>query len=182
MKNNEGSLEFVDTSDMTVMSTVQHPGCNGLEWDPSGRYVCTWLSIAVSKQDCNVWVWSSTGRLLTKLANIDLVCRTAWRPRPACLLSDAKIKEVKRNMRRYTAQFEMHDRMRSTHANKAMVDRRIQLHKDYQEWRTHLLAKFEKEKEERENIRGSKWLSLICRAYVVFIDASLLPCRSQRVG
>jgi len=40
-----GILEFVDTSDMTVMTTPQeHFMCTDVEWDPTGRYVATAVS------------------------------------------------------------------------------------------------------------------------------------------
>ena len=40
-----GVLEFVDTSDMTVMTPPQeHFMCTDVEWDPTGRYVTTAVS------------------------------------------------------------------------------------------------------------------------------------------
>ena len=40
-----GSLEFYDCNDMTLMNAVEHTAATDLEWDPTGRYVVTSVSI-----------------------------------------------------------------------------------------------------------------------------------------
>ena len=40
----EGQLEFYDTSDMTLMNSVEHTQATDLKWDPTGRYVVTSVS------------------------------------------------------------------------------------------------------------------------------------------
>ena len=40
-----GGLEFIDTSDFTVSNTTDHYGVSDVEWDPTGRYVVTAVSL-----------------------------------------------------------------------------------------------------------------------------------------
>lgn len=45
LRNMNGTLEFVDTSDMTIMTpSVEHFQCTDIEWDPTGRYVTSAVS------------------------------------------------------------------------------------------------------------------------------------------
>ena len=39
-----GALDFIDTSDMTVMNQAEHDMATDVEWDPTGRYVVTGVS------------------------------------------------------------------------------------------------------------------------------------------
>ena len=49
---NSGMLEFVDTADMTVMSSGEHMGATELEWCPTGRFVTTTVSHFYQKVCC----------------------------------------------------------------------------------------------------------------------------------
>lgn len=52
---NNGVLEFVDTSDFTVMNQTEHYRVSDVEWDPTGRYVVTatskWKSKVIIKRN-----------------------------------------------------------------------------------------------------------------------------------
>lgn len=39
-----GRLEFVDTSDFTIMAQNEHFMATDIEWDPTGRYVASGIS------------------------------------------------------------------------------------------------------------------------------------------
>ena len=41
----DGHLEFYDTNDMSMMNAADHQSATDLEWDPTGRYVVTSVSI-----------------------------------------------------------------------------------------------------------------------------------------
>ena len=53
-----GILEFVDTSDMTVMAQTEHFMATDVEWDPTGRYVATAVSWWGHKVDNAYWMWN----------------------------------------------------------------------------------------------------------------------------
>lgn len=39
-----GQLIFVDTNDMSVMAKPEHPDLSNVEWDPTGRYVISYVN------------------------------------------------------------------------------------------------------------------------------------------
>lgn len=44
-----GSLEFIDTNDFLVMNTSEHFKASVVEWDPTGRYVVTAVTMWKTK-------------------------------------------------------------------------------------------------------------------------------------
>ena len=59
--------------------------------------------------DNGIYVWSTLGRLVRKVP-LDRLGHFAWRPRPCSLLTDAELKDTRKNMKRYISRFEMQDR------------------------------------------------------------------------
>ena len=73
----------------------------------------------------------------------------AWRPRPERLLSKEEMKNVRKNLREYSRQFEEIDQAKKSSANKAVVEARRRMLEEWIAWRErtelHLL-------EEREDM------------------------------
>lgn len=67
--------------------------------------------------DNGYWIWTFQGRIL-KRVNLNAFNQLLWRPRPPTLLTAEQIKEIKKNLKKYSAQFESKDRMRLTRASK----------------------------------------------------------------
>lgn len=44
-----GQLIFVDTNDMSIMSKQEHPDLSEVEWDPTGRYVTSYVHLYNAK-------------------------------------------------------------------------------------------------------------------------------------
>ena len=40
-----GQLIFVDASDMSIMSKQEQPDLSDIEWDPTGRYVTSYVNL-----------------------------------------------------------------------------------------------------------------------------------------
>jgi translation initiation factor 3 subunit B len=49
------------------------------------------------------------------------VVQLVWRPRPPTLLSKDQIKEIKKNLKKYSDQFNAKDKMRLSRASKELV-------------------------------------------------------------
>ena len=129
-----GVFEFIDTSDFTSMGTNEHFMCTDVEWDPTGRYVITGVSWWGHKVDNAYWIWNFQGKILKK-ATVDKFCQLTWRPRPPTLLSKEQLKDVKKNLKKYSDQFIAKDKMRLSKASKELVAKRQAMMEDYTSYR-----------------------------------------------
>ncbi|XP_074648217.1 eukaryotic translation initiation factor 3 subunit B-like [Tubulanus polymorphus] len=153
LRSMSGSLEFIDTNDMTIMNMNEHFMATDVEWDPTGRYVASAVSWWGHKVDNAYWIWNFQGRLLQKQP-LERFCQLLWRPRPPSLLTDAMIKEIKKNMKKYSAQFEVKDRMSQTKASKELIERRQKKVDEFLKYREQVMAEYQEQKPQRMALRG----------------------------
>uniref|UniRef100_A0A131XUJ2 Eukaryotic translation initiation factor 3 subunit B n=1 Tax=Ixodes ricinus TaxID=34613 RepID=A0A131XUJ2_IXORI len=130
LRTMSGSLEFVDTSDFTVMNQNDHFMASDVEWDPTGRYVVTGVSWWLHKTDNAYWLWSFQGRVLRK-CNMDRFCQLLWRPRPPSLITEEKLREIRKNFKKYSEQFDLRDRASMTKASKEVMEKRKKMLEDF---------------------------------------------------
>lgn len=71
----------------------------------------------------------------------------SWRPRPATLLTKEEQKQIRKNLREYSRQFEEEDAQRITGANQEIIDMRRE---KYREWLDFRAMVEEDAAEERE--------------------------------
>ncbi|GBN06702.1 Eukaryotic translation initiation factor 3 subunit B [Araneus ventricosus] len=153
LRSMSGKLEFIDTADFTVMAQNEHFMATDVEWDPTGRYVVTGISWWMHKVDNAFWLWSFQGKLLRK-HDLERYCQLLWRPRPPTLLSEEKIKEIKKNLKKYSAQFDIKDRMSLSKASKEIVEKRRKLMEDFRSLRQKRLEDFSAKKKCRLELRN----------------------------
>ncbi|XP_076808792.1 eukaryotic translation initiation factor 3 subunit B-like [Clavelina lepadiformis] len=127
-------LEFIDTSDMSVMNTGEHLMVSDIEWDPTGRYLVSIVSWWAHKIDNAYWVWSFQGRLLRKHPTEQL-CQLLWRPRPPTLLNHSQIKKIRKEHKSYSKIFEAKDRQLQNRASKEIIEKRRHLMERYLSYR-----------------------------------------------
>ncbi|XP_013408544.1 eukaryotic translation initiation factor 3 subunit B [Lingula anatina] len=152
LRSMNGTMEFIDTSDMTVMNQVEHYMASDVEWDPSGRYVVSAVSWWAHKVDNAYWMWNFQGRLLSKHP-LERFCQFLWRPRPPSLLTPEMIKDIKKNMKKYSTQFELKDRMTQSKASKELIERRRKMCDDFNKYRAKLQEVVRNQKQERLALR-----------------------------
>lgn len=154
LRTMSGVLEFVDTSDFTIMAQSEHFMATDIEWDPTGRYVVTSVSWWLHKVDNSFWVWTFQGRLVRK-NDLERFCQFSWRPRPPPLLGEEKIKEIRKNLKKYSAQFDIKDRMTLSKASKELVEKRKNLMDEFRAYRKKMIEEYKNNKKYRLQLRDN---------------------------
>ena len=134
------SNQIVD--ELTLMASGEHYNCTDIEWDPTGRYVVSYVSSWHVVNDNGLTVWTLTGQELAK-QNISGLKQFVWRPRPKTLLSSAEQKKIKKNLKDYSKEFEEEDAALSNKASTEVQEKRRAQLTAYKS----LIAKFDSLKE-----------------------------------
>lgn len=134
-------LEFWNVNEMVLLATKEHFLATDVQWDPSGRYVVSFVSAWKHTSDNGYCVWDLKGDLIHK----QLLPRFAtllWRPRPASLLSAEKQKEIKKNYKTYAAAFEAADLRASNLESSDSAAVRLMDIRAWNEFRRRCLERF----------------------------------------
>merc|ERR1712113_1101340 len=152
LRSMNGVLEFVDTSAFTAMGGGEHFMCTDVEWDPTGRYVMTGVSWWGHKVDNAYWLWNFQGKIL-KRSSVEKFCQLVWRPRPPTLLSKEQIKEIKKNLKKYSVKFNQKDAQRSNKASAELAARRQKLMSSFSEWKEQKEEEYAMARDKRMALR-----------------------------
>ena len=61
-KSMSGQLEFFSADEFDIMNAAEHFMCTNVDWDPTGRYVCTSVQVHQMENGFNIWLFN--GQLL----------------------------------------------------------------------------------------------------------------------
>ncbi|TMS34910.1 hypothetical protein L596_002408 [Steinernema carpocapsae] len=146
MESTNGNIFFIDTnkSEPTRTNCAEHTGFNRGYWDPTGRYFVSCI-VATNRStvDCGYRLYTFQGRELFR-KNLDRMTQFKWRPRPPVKLSDAKVKEIRKNMKTTSQKFEEEDKRERGKASKEVIEKRRKIMV-----REANLADYEKQRDER---------------------------------
>lgn len=133
----QGTLEFWgfnDKSDIELLSTAEHYNATNLEWDPSGRYIISYQSYWTHQVDNTFIIWDFKGSNLRKQP-VDKLKQVKWRPRPPTLLSQEKVKEIKKSLREYSSNFDVEDAEKMLKTLSIAQQRLFKLREEWNQWR-----------------------------------------------
>ncbi|CEJ56701.1 Putative Eukaryotic translation initiation factor 3 subunit B [Penicillium brasilianum] len=134
------------SANLQLMKTVEHYGVTDIEWDPTGRYVVSSASVWTHSME-NGWnLHTFSGTTLSENPT-EKFKQFLWRPRPPTLLSKEEQKQVRKNLREYSKEFDEEDRYAVDIANTAVVEQRKRV---LSEWLAWLRREKEIQAEERE--------------------------------
>ncbi|KAJ1726637.1 Translation initiation factor 3 subunit b [Coemansia biformis] len=143
-----GTIEFYDTDfdqaaaaksgnpgdAITLVASVEHYGVTDLEWDPSGRFVATWVSSWRHSSENGYTLWDFRGQELQHSAVEDFK-QFVWRPRPEPLLSEEQRRLVRRDLKAYSKEFDELDERRLHAADAELMSQRRRLVSEWESWR-----------------------------------------------
>ena len=109
MKNLNGALNFFNADELESMAEEEHFMATDVEWDPTGRYVCTYVSALKQPMENGYTVWNFAGKPQLRLMR-DKFFQFLWRPRPPSLLSVQEEREIRKKLAEYSARYMEEDR------------------------------------------------------------------------
>ena len=146
-------LEFWSVSEMTCLDVKEHFMATDLEWDPSGRFVCSWVSFWKHQMENGFMLWDFKGDLISK-QNQPRFTAFSWRPRPRSLLSRQQIKEVKRNLKTLSIKYEIEDAQNQAESSTNASESKKKTLEEWVMYRVKCQTALESKSKLRESITG----------------------------
>ncbi|KAJ1931392.1 Translation initiation factor 3 subunit b, partial [Linderina pennispora] len=132
---------------ISQLGAAEHYGVTDLDWDPTGRYVITSASSWRHTMENGYILWDFKGQQLRKEV-VERFKQILWRPRPKTLLSDDKKREIRKNLKNYSAEFDEQDERKLHAADAELISQRRRLISEWDTWRESVEAQLAKETEE----------------------------------
>ncbi|KAL5698942.1 Eukaryotic translation initiation factor 3 subunit B [Ranunculus cassubicifolius] len=154
MKSFNGQLEFYDVDENETMATSEHLMTTDIEWDPTGRYVATFVT-SVHEMENGFNLWSFNGKSLYRVPR-DHFFQFLWRPRPPSYLTAEKEEEIAKNLKKYSKKYEDDDKDVMTHVDKVEKERRNRLKEEWKEWVAKWKELSEEDKALRQKLRDGE--------------------------
>ena len=63
------------------------------------------------------------GKLLKRF-QLERFCQFSWRPRPPCFLTNKQIREIKKNLKKWSVEFDAIDKMKISEISKELLEKR----------------------------------------------------------
>eukprot|EP00755_Sulcionema_specki_P021256 Sspe_Gene.141::Locus_44_Transcript_1_1_Confidence_1.000_Length_2153::g.141::m.141/K03253/EIF3B; translation initiation factor 3 subunit B len=102
-------LEFWNADDLVEpISTNEHFMCSHINWDPSGRFVTTFVSQVETTIDSGFKIWTFQGKLVVE-KKIEKFLQFEWRPRLPSLLTDKELKQVNKTKKEWSKKYELEE-------------------------------------------------------------------------
>ncbi|KAH6563275.1 hypothetical protein BASA50_002362 [Batrachochytrium salamandrivorans] len=149
----QGDLQFWDVDELLIRNTGEHYMCTDIEWDPTGRYVVSSISMWRVQSDHGFIMWNFAGQQLTK-QNVNQFKQFAWRPRPKSLLTPARQKAITKNLKKYSVDFDRQDALETNKVSLEVQEERMALWAEWAAYRKACQDKYSADRPERIKLYG----------------------------
>jgi len=153
LKQFNGVLEFFNVADMETLATGEHFLCTDIEWDPTGRFLATYVSHWRHPSENGYNIWSFFGRLVSTTPR-EKFYQLYWRPRPASLLTDEQEQEIQNNLKTISKKLAALDSKENEAAKESLAKQRKQLKDEWVRYLEKNRQIYEEQRKNRESLRG----------------------------
>lgn len=144
------------------LGTADHYAVTDADWDPSGRYIATSASAWRHTIENGYAIWDFKGTEHSKQI-LDRFKQFVWRPRPRTLLTKEQQRQIRKNLKEYSRQFEEEDAAEESNVSAELIAQRKRLVDEWNAWRIRCrdelpaslkkkISKAKKEEEDKEEI------------------------------
>jgi len=116
------------------LGTADHYAVTDAEWDPSGRYLATSASAWRHTLENGYAIWDFRGQELEKHI-LDRFKQFLWRPRPRTLLTKEQQRQIRRNLKEFSRQFDEEDATEESNVSAELIAQRKRLVDEWNAWR-----------------------------------------------
>lgn len=154
MDSTSGFLEFWSVNDYTLLNSKEHFTATDAEWDPSGRFVISYISYSRFQNDNGFILWDFKGEQLSK-SSMPKLSFMSWRPRPLAMLSKDEQKAIKKNLKAYSELFEQQDRQAADSSSSSAAAHRANLLSSWAAFKMRSKERFDGRKSLRVGLSSS---------------------------
>jgi len=156
LRSAEGHLEFFNVNELEIMGAEDHFGCSHVAWDPTGRYVTSFVSAWSQQQMENGYnIWSFQGKLIHKVLK-DRFYQFLWRPRPPTMLTKEKEEYIRQHLKEYSARFAKEELEEKNKVLLELKEKRDRLISQFEKIRQEQLEEYEASRERRRQLWGGE--------------------------
>jgi len=140
-----GIFEFYDVENLETMAKDrQHQMVTNVTWDPTGRYVTTYVSFYKTKSENGYKIWSFRGTELTSVLK-DGFLQFLWRPRPPSLLNEEELKMLEDPgfFKRKRAEYKDEDRKKAEELHLEIEKEKEKIRERFREYMGRKRAEYE---------------------------------------
>ena len=149
----QGNIQFWDAEENVLLASEEHYSCTSVEWDPTGRYVVSCVSSWQTQTDTGIIMWNFTGSSISKQM-IPGFKQFLWRPRPDSLLTEKEKKNIRKNLKEFSREFDVEDAADLTKASREVVEKRKAQRKEWLDLENKWAAKYSDQFENRLKLYG----------------------------
>jgi translation initiation factor 3 subunit B len=153
LRNFNGVLEFFNVQELETITTEDHFNCTNIEWDPTGRYVATYVSFWRHPLENGYNLWTFSGKHLHREYR-EKFYQLLWRPRPPSLLSKEVEENIKKNFKQISEKYRKEDEGRAEAARIAELERKAKLRSDFEDLLRQRWAEYKADAPKRRAITG----------------------------